>query len=191
MTPRRRAILIVSLVVALIAILIVAAIMLSRATAVPEAAPTDTESPTDVTAPPVIAPAFENPLIPPAPAADERTESRQIAELFAERYGSYSNQGDYRNLRDLLPVMTARYRAETEAFLEDAEPAAGQTYEGVTSRKVSTDIREVEASSAVIAVALQQERVAAGGTTVGYRTLRMELRKVGDDWLVDRAAWEN
>lgn len=191
MTPRRRAILIVGLAAALIAVLIAAAIMLSRATSAPATPPSEAEAPSDVLPPPAPTPAFENPLIPRAPVTDERTESRQVAELFAERYGSYSNQGDYRNLRDLLPVMTDRYRAETTAFLEGAGTTAGQPYEGVTSRKVSTSVRESGAASAVVAVTLQQERTTSAGTSVGYRTLRMELRKIGDAWLVDRAAWED
>ena len=43
-----------------------------------------------------------------------------MGELFAERYGSYSNQGDFQNLRDLLPVMTSKYRTQTEASLATA-----------------------------------------------------------------------
>lgn len=192
MTPRRRAILIVGLGLLLVAAAIGLIFVLLRAVGPGEADPTAEPEPIEDTTPEAPVEDFENPLILTAPVTDERTESRQIAELFAERYGSYSNQGDYQNLRDLLPVMTARYRAETEAFLEDAEPAVGQTYEGVTSKKVSTTVRELDADSAVIAVSLQQEKASgASAPTVGYRTLRMELRKAGDDWLVDRAAWED
>jgi hypothetical protein len=114
----------------------------------------------------------------------------QMAELFAERYGSYSNQGEYQNLRDLLPVMTARFRQETEAFLATAAPASGAAFEGVTSVKVSTDVRSIDEDSAIIAVSLQQERTNGSAVTTGYRTLRMELLKVGEDWRVDRASWE-
>jgi hypothetical protein len=115
-----------------------------------------------------------------------------MAELFAERYGSYSNQGDYQNLRDLLTVMTSGYRAETEAFLSTASPTPGATYEGVTSVKISSEVRSIDGDSAAVAVNLQQtKRVGAAAPVIGYRSLRMELEQVGDDWRVDSATWEN
>ena len=195
MTPRRRAILIVLLALILLAIIGLAVYLLTRSVASPATSvPLETESPTDVVEPPQEPEeVYQNPLLPPAEEpAPAAVEGRQVAELFAERYGSYSNQGEYQNLRDLLPVMTTRYRSETEAFLEDAAPVAGQPYEGVTSRKVSTSVRAMTAGSAVIAVMLQQEKSSStGGPVVGYRSLRMELVKVGDVWLVDRATWEN
>lgn len=194
MTPRRRAILIVGLVLILIGIIVAVVFMLLRAVPKQAAAPVDVVGePAGIEDPGVTEQKFDNPLVvAAAPAVAGATASRQMAELFAERYGSYSNQGDYQNLRDLLPVMTARYRRETEAFLATASPTPGQTFEGVTSVKISTDVRSMGASDAVIAVTLQQERRSGtAAPTVGYRTLRMELEKVGSDWRVDKAAWEN
>ncbi|HTK60234.1 MAG TPA: hypothetical protein VL283_03455 [Candidatus Baltobacteraceae bacterium] len=193
MTPRRRAILIVGMLLILIAIIVAAVIFLTRTLKPPTAeAPPDVAEPaTEVT---TVAPedTFDNPLIVRDETVPGKTASQQMAELFAERYGSYSNQGDYQNLRDLLPVMTDRYRRETEAFLATAEAAPGQPYEGVTSVKISTDVRSMEEDAAVIAVTLQQSKATgASAPTIGYRTLRMELALVGTDWRVDAAAWEN
>ncbi|HJV33337.1 MAG TPA: hypothetical protein VJ694_04900, partial [Patescibacteria group bacterium] len=177
MTPRKRAALIIGLFLLLVAVIVFAVMYLLRSVpqkqqaAVPEVdAPViEAPSPTDETV------EFVNPLIATKPASPGATGSRQMAELFAERYGSYSNQGDYQNLRDLLPVMTERYRKATEAFLATVGSASGQTFEGVTSVKVSTDMRSLDDDSAVIAVTLQQERTSGtAGRTVGYRTLRME-----------------
>src|SRR5690349_18870190 len=136
MTPRNRALLIVGLALLLIGI-IIAAILLFRPAAAPQAPSEAIEAPTDLIGePPAPTESFANPLIAPAPQAQGATAARQMAELFAERYGSYSNQGDYQNLRDLLPVMTVSYRQSTEAFLETAPSAPPAQYEGVTSVKV-------------------------------------------------------
>lgn len=192
MTPRRRAILIVGLVLLLIAIIIAVIVFLSRSLAAPEEPQAEPFVPAETGEEPVVRETFENPLIASEPEVQGSTAAQQMAELFAERYGSYSNQGDYQNLRDLLPVMTARYRSSTEAFLATAESAPGQPYEGVTSVKISTEVRSIDEDSAVIAVTLQQSRVAGAATpTIGYRTLRMELEIVGTDWRVDKAVWEN
>jgi len=192
MTPRRRAALIVGLVLILVAIAIFVILTLRKTVAPPSAPPADDVAPVITEEPAVAQPTFQNPFIVQAPSTPGRTASRQMAELFAERYGSYSNQGDYQNLRDLLPVMTARYRQETEAYLQTAEAATGQPYVGVTSVKISTDVRSITDDDAVIAVTLQQAKTTGTDAPVlGYRTLRMELKLVGSDWRVDKAAWEN
>lgn len=190
MTPRRRAFLILALALALIAVIVAVILMLARATSdEPPAALVD-QAPADVEQPLPAPEPFQNPLISAPEEEAGTTAGVQVAELFAERFGSYSNQGDYRNLRDLLPVMTARYRQETEAFLRTADPAPGASYEGVTSVKISTEVRSADDDSAIIAVALQQERSTGTTVTTGYRTLRMELQLVGGAWKVDRASWE-
>lgn len=192
MTPRRRALIIVGLLLMLMSIILFAVFLLPKV--VPSAQPTVPVvevTPRDEfeTPPPEVD--FVNPLILTAPASPGRTAGQQMAELFAERFGSYSNLGDYQNLRDLLPVMTASMRAKTEKYLATADTTPGQPFEGVSSERVSTIVRSLDTDSAVIAVSLQQERTSGSTITTGYRTLRMELRKIGDDWRIDAAAWEN
>jgi uncharacterized membrane protein len=194
MTPRRRAIIIVGLILILIGIIVFAIFFLRRLVTPPVVEnPPAEQTPTETVNEPTAEPEFVNPLVVQDPEEEvAATGSRQMAEIFAERYGSYSNQGDYQNLRDLLPIMTARYRQETEAFLSTAETTPGQTFEGVTSVKISTDVRSSDEDSAVIAVTLQQERrIGSAPPTIAYRTLRMELQLVGEDWRIDKAAWEN
>jgi len=191
MTPRRRAILIVALAALVLALVVLVVLMLARRTA-PEPAPTgEIIEPTGIEDVPVAAEPFENPLILPSVETPGNTAGRQVAELFAERYGSYSNQGNYQNLRDLLPIMTAEYRSRTEAFLASASSEPGEPYEGVTSVRISTETRSMDDDEAVIAVSLQQQKsVGTAAPTIAYRTLRMELERVGDRWLVADARWE-
>jgi hypothetical protein len=196
MTPRTRAILVIGLGLALLLILIGVIVFLlnsRKPTATPAAVTPTATSTTPISAPIPLAP---NPLNPPSAAVTEgRTAAAQMAELFAERYGSYSNQGDFQNLRDLLPVMTDGYRAKTEAYLATAAAADLANYQGVTSLKISTQVHNYDESggNAVIAVNLQQQKsgVASGTQAVSYRSLSMELKKVGDSWKVDSATWEN
>jgi hypothetical protein len=194
MTDRRRAILIIALAVLLLGVIIAAVILVTRALP-KKATPTPIGQESSVPTPEQEAAAaiIQNPLVPAVTQPVGRTAAAQMGELFAERYGSYSNQGDFQNLRDLLPVMTAKYRAQTEASLAAAAPQQGQTFEGVTSVKISSEVRTYNEAggTAVVAVTLQQEKVSGTSTVVGYRTLRMELKKVGEDWRVDSSRWEN
>ncbi|MDP3770958.1 MAG: hypothetical protein Q8R16_01505, partial [bacterium] len=51
----------------------------------------------------------------PLPAPPASVAVRQIAMTFAERFGSFSSEGEYVNLTDLYPLMTERYQRQTEA----------------------------------------------------------------------------
>lgn len=192
MTPRRRALLIVGLGLVLIGIIVFAIVMLVRSLVKPQASVSPSAGASDVFEPGPAEVDFVNPLIVETPYVPANTFSRTIAELFAARYGSYSNQGDYQNIRDLLRVMTPRYRQESEEFLRTATTVPGATFEGVTSKKISTQFRSIDDDKAVIAVSMQQEKtVGTAAPTISYRTLRMELLNLGGDWWVDSATWEN
>lgn len=194
MTPRNRAILVVGLAVLLIIILIAIVLLFLRSTKAPATTPTAPTTSTTTQPTPTQA-VLPNPLNPtPVAAPAGRTAAQQMAELFAERYGSYSNQGDYRNLTDLLPVMSDRFRTQTEASLSSASSTPGAAYTGVTSRKISTEVRAYDegAGTATIAVMLQQDKAnGSGASAVSYRSLRLTLVKVGAEWRVDAAVWEN
>lgn len=195
MTPRRRAILIVALAAVFLLgiILLVLWFLSQRRQAPPPPAPEPAvQEPVSEAAPPPAA-AAGNPLAPPRQAEPEqRVAAVQLAELFAERYGSYSSHGNYENLRDLLPVMSAAYRARTEAMLESAPAnAAAGAYEGVTSVRISTMTRTYDEARgrARIDVALQQVSMKGTQETVSYRTLEVSLIKEGQDWKVDAVKW--
>lgn len=197
MTARRRAILIVSLALLLLAIVIFAIVSFWPKPPAP-ATPAEPTSTTETAAPAAPAAPAKNPLNP-APTAVEAapgtTAAVQVAEFFAERYGSYSNQGDFQNLRDLLPIMTASYRAKTEAYLATATPADIANYQGITSVKISSEIRSYSAAAgtAVVAVMLQQQKTTGTSPTpaISYRSLKVGLKLVGQEWKVDSADWEN
>lgn len=194
MTPRRRAILIIVLAVLLIFVIIAAIVLIRNAASTTDTRPGTSDSLAPTPEQEAAIAAIQNPLIlEPETISEGRVAATHIAELFAQRYGSYSNQGDYQNLRDLLPVMTASYRAETETFLATAATPVGQAFEGVTSLKLSTQVRSYDekTGTAVVAVTLQQEKTSGKTTMVGYRTLRLELERVGEDWRVDAVRWDN
>ena len=194
MTPRNRAIVVVALGALLIAIIIAAILLFLRLRKPAAVTPTPTPIVNLPESNPAPAP-FQDPLNPNPPAAPApRTAATQLAELFAERYGSFSNQGSYQNLRDLLPVMTDRLQASTRVTLASATTTPSTVYTGTTSLKLKTEVREYDenAGTATIAVTLKQDKLGVGTTAVtSYRSLKMTLKKIGQDWKVDTAEWES
>jgi len=195
-TSTRNRVIVIGLAVLLVVVIVLFTIF-DRPKPAEETSPTPSGSASntlDISAP-IEAPASPSGLEPEAAPAVEmgRTASVQMAELFAERYGSYSNQGSYQNLRDLLPVMTPSYRAKTESFLASVDtsmPAA--SYEGYTATKVAT--KEIafneNAGTATYEVSLQQVKTVSGQEPETlYPVLRLSLREIGDDWRIDDAEW--
>lgn len=194
MTPRRRAILVVSLfAIALLGLILFILWLLGQRT---PAAPPTTDVPAAAEEPVAAAPTpavLGNPLEPArSPEPEQRVAAVQLAELFAERYGSYSSHDSYENLRDLLPVMSASFRAKTEALLaENSAAGPAGAYEGVTSVRVSTTTRTYDEATGRARMGVSLQQTASKGTveTVSYRTLEVWLVKEGPDWKVNAVEW--
>lgn len=195
---RKRTLIIVVVVLALIALIILFFLLFGRKPASPPVAappaqltpaPSGLESAPNKTGETAVP---ENPVALPPPPAPKQPDAVRVAEVFAQRYASYSNQEQpYQNLIDLMPVMTAGYRAATEAKVAKAVAGASAAYQGTTSAKVSSTVVSSAATAATIDVLLQQTASSASGTDVTYHTLRANLEKNGDAWEVDSVVWQN
>jgi hypothetical protein len=114
-----------------------------------------------------------------------------VAKSFAERYGSYSSQSNFQNLRDLSPLMTNSFQVETENLIATLE--VEDIYHGVTTRVLSVDVSlsedEVEATCQV-QTQREEAWVSPQNTEVTYQILSLELVKSAGEWKVDGATWE-
>lgn len=134
------------------------------------------------------------PVLPPPPASPA-VAVRQLAVTFAERYGSFSSEGNYVNLTDLSPVMTEQYRRQTERDIirRRAAPSPAE-FSSVTTVALHAEVEipNGEASTAATArVTTQRTAVSGSQAPRTYRqALTVHLRKVSGDWRVDGAEWE-
>ncbi len=123
-----------------------------------------------------------------------RTESADVISLsktFVERYGSYSNEADFANLRDVLGLMTDDFAADTEAFIEDN--SAPEQYYGVTTRVITVTVesQDDDAGTAQVLVNTQREEAdnSPQNTSVRYQEIRLLYIKQSGEWKVDSASW--
>jgi hypothetical protein len=130
-----------------------------------------------------------------APAPDPALALRRLASSFAERYGSFSNLGDFENLTDLKVFMSASFAASTDAFVarERAKPTPSE-YRGFTTRALSTEVVSLDdsAGTAVITVKTQRQEFTdpTAPGTVSYQDIRLGFIKEGGTWKVDSATWQ-
>lgn len=124
-------------------------------------------------------------------ARDQTASIQSASKTFTERYGSYSTEAEFANLRDVLTLMSASFAAETEAFIDGATSAA--EYYGVTTRviSVSVDATDDVAGTATVTVTTQREEAKQDiqNITVRYQDLRLTFVTEDGAWKVSSATW--
>lgn len=129
--------------------------------------------------------------IEPPPPGPQEQKPEVIASLFTERYGSYSNQSNYENLRDLFSQMTSAMQSRTEEFI-NKNPLRDGDYSGTTVKTVRTEVKEKTATRAQISVYTQRIEATAQSprARTSYPTAELVLTKSGLLWLVDSFTWK-
>ena len=123
-----------------------------------------------------------------------------VARNFAERYGSFSTDSRFSNLKELKDFSTPKLQSEMEEVITNE--AASQEFYGVSSRAMKVEILDSSENAATVLVSLQREESKAGQDNfVYYQDLKLSLVKsgspraesrgeAGESWLVDEVEWE-
>ncbi|TAK05334.1 hypothetical protein EPO33_05210 [Patescibacteria group bacterium] len=202
---RRQRLIIIGVLVSLVALGIAAFLVLRPAPAVNTPAE-QPETPGLPLAPstnqPVNAPASPATSTPAPTPTFSRASAREILEQqlktsgaqFAERFGTYSNQGDFQNLIDLFPLMTERMQQQTQRTIDAASAATStpSTYVGVTTRPVTTTVVSVDETGGRATIRVSAQRATQTGDAqpvTRYETLTIEFRNQQNVWKVDSARW--
>lgn len=152
-----------------------------------------------VALPPVIPPnsATVSAIVPEASAEEKlRSSISRLAAAFAERYGSYSNQGNFENLSDLESLMTEKMWAETDSFIQQSKASAGDSavYFGVTTKAISVNIVSIDEVAGIAEITVGTQRRESSGSmadssAIKYENLELTFWKVGGEWKVNAAKW--
>lgn len=134
------------------------------------------------------------PTITPRIAGEDQVLLQQLtiaSRNFAERYGSYSTQGDFANLKALLPVSTTKMQTEMQATIQKGI-VSGTAFYGVTTQALSATPSGTVSKSAPVQVVVQTQRTTTEGTknTVTYQKISLTLVYQSGVWLVDSAQWQ-
>lgn len=148
------------------------------------------------------APSAPTTTTPAAAPTFSRASARDILEQqlktsgsqFAERFGTYSNQGDFQNLIDLFTLMTERMRLQSQRTIDAARSATStpSVYVGVTTRPVTMTVVSVDEEGGRATVRISAQRATQTGDAqpvMRYETMTIEFRKQQNVWKVDSAQW--
>jgi hypothetical protein len=119
---------------------------------------------------------------------------KAIAFAFAERFGSYSNEGNYNNIESVNNLMTVRMKAWVDNYrLQQSKLPQDSTYYGVTTKALSININTFDETSGRSEIIVSTQRQESRGDTqnpkVYYQDLKLDLVKTGEGWKIDVAQW--
>ena len=144
---------------------------------------------------PVAPPALSNevprfgdtPITAPTNVNAEELYIRQLAGIFVERFATFSNQNNNRNLADVEPISTPSLMD----WVMWQSLAASSTYQGVTARVLSTTLVKREGDAATVNVSAQETLSRVGAADeLRQRTGRVELIKLNGVWKVNAFYWD-
>ncbi|MDD5043523.1 MAG: hypothetical protein PHD51_02525 [Patescibacteria group bacterium] len=120
----------------------------------------------------------------------------KLASAFAERFGSYSNQSDFNNIRDLQIFMTDSMEEWSESFIEDSRVKSGDSsiYYGITTKALKAELSEYDEAGGTAEILVKTQRREAMGDTgnakIYYQDILIKLKKEGDIWKINGAWWQ-
>lgn len=114
-----------------------------------------------------------------------------IARVFVERFGSFSNGGDYQNIDVVMDIATDALQARLQDLINTSDTDHTSAYYGISTHVLSIHQVEVSDRQEVLEVLVQREESidSPANTSVKYQTIRLTLVKDGTSWLVDDFIW--
>jgi len=132
----------------------------------------------------------------PSVNENEQIDVQFLAKDFAERFGSYSNQSDYKNLDELDTLMTDSMKSWIAQYKEQLKlqnPSTGPYY-AIETKHVSNQIQSLDekAGTAEILIKTQRQEFknSIDNSKILYQDILIKLIKVNDAWKVNGAYWQ-
>jgi len=133
------------------------------------------------------------PFLVSAPETIQEQQVKNLSVLFVERFGSFSNQSNYENFYDLMPLMTSSMRAWAEQYIADNPLDPSEPYYGISTRALATEMVsiDIDAGQAEVNVETQRRETKTGEEERAFiQTINLDLVKIDNEWLISSATWQ-
>ncbi len=121
-----------------------------------------------------------------------------MAIAFTERFGSYSNQSGYRNIKNLQPFMSKAMLTWSEKFIEDNVNSSEDYYNayyGITTKAISKKVLDFDKKRGKMSILVKTLRRENTGTKSKarrfYQDIKVEIINEDGDWKVNGAHWKS
>lgn len=134
----------------------------------------------------------------PTPKKQDVTKEdlMRMASLFAERFGSFSNQSNYQNIQDLKVFMSRKMGGWADDFVKKQIEKKADTsiYYGITTKAIAPVVEQYDEDAGKARITVQTQRREAtattGNTSSFSQSLTVSFVKEAGMWKVDEAIWQ-
>ena len=111
---------------------------------------------------------------------------QQLAEIFVERFTSFSNQNENVHLQDVLPLVTS----QMASWVETQVVTDSNVYEGISTKVIASSLEQFSAADATVRVNVQQAFEKEGEKEITYRSGKVTLAQENKDWKISGFFWD-
>lgn len=123
---------------------------------------------------------------------------KKMAALFAERFGSYSNQSNFSNIEDLKTFMSVRMTTWADSYIAQQRKGnrekAVVIYYGITTKSILSVSKKIDDEGGVAEILVKTRRrestMSANNSSKSFnQDISITFVKEGGNWKVDTAYW--
>jgi len=124
----------------------------------------------------------------------EEEELEHLAKSFAERFGSYSNQSNYTNLKDLRMFMSVDMKSWVDDFIAQSKITSQRDiYYGISTKAISSKVEYLDLEMGQASFQVETVRQEATSSTENSSSFRQPVKVVllreNKTWYIDKAVW--
>lgn len=118
--------------------------------------------------------------------------AQTIGRSFTERFGSFSNESEFKNISDVMSMATPALQEQLKVLAEEAASTSSDAYYGVSTTVISVKTTSSTDTQTSLAIITRREESidSPANTTTRTQEIKLTLVKDGEDWLVDTYAWQ-
>lgn len=118
----------------------------------------------------------------------EQNGAEQLAKIFIERYGTYSTDNEFENIKEAEALVTKSLWSKISLGINVKNPNSG--FLGLTTKVVSVDMVSWADSKAVFDLKIMRNENKNGVATSRYQNVTVEMVKENSVWLADSLIWK-
>ena len=129
---------------------------------------------------------------------DAQTSLKRTAAAFAERFGSFSNQSNFKNIDNISMFMTEDMRVWADKYVDEMRSKSGKIneYYGITTKAIFTEITEIDDDAGQATILVNTKRreayIKMDNITNSFdQDIEIKFIKVENIWKVDSAIWQS
>lgn len=127
---------------------------------------------------------------------NEQNNAMLIASSFTERFGSFSNQGSFRNFQELDQFLTDAVKKWVTTYLDGLKKEHGNinVYYAIETKAITTKINSFDDKAGLAEIVVRTQRQEFNNTITNprifYQDLLLKMIKVDNQWKVNGAYWQ-